>query len=259
MKDLMIPNIAQLKQAEISALTSAVGQLQHDVQSREAVITALQARSDHFGERLKLADALRTNAQAVLAEAQTAENAAQAMKTACATAAGQAETVEKMLTNIAEKKIELVRQVVYIAAMLEKTGQMANKLKAANPQVPDSVIDMLNQANSDCANVVALALTAQNSCILAEADMVPTRKSLSLAQQLSQDLVGLMTDEGGVLAALEAIDKADSLSYDSARTANSNAGSQLNHATAQLSAGKARLASLTAGLAAASAPAAKKA
>ncbi|OYQ36202.1 hypothetical protein CHU95_05275 [Niveispirillum lacus] len=254
MTPFMIPDIAQLKQAEINALTDAVARLQREVVTRQTVIDNLSARAQHFQDRLTEADTARATALATLNQAQSAQSAANGLAGACLESHHQVTAVDESLTNVADAEADLLRQLTFVINLLEKAGQLANKQKASNPLIPDTLIDQLSRAAGDCANVVALALVAQDSCLTASAGLSVTRGTLDLARSqadhLRHDLQPGKHHEAGVLGHLERLYQRSADHYNAALAVSTNATAQLDHANAALATAKARLASLQAGLAA---------
>ncbi|MFY8093854.1 MAG: hypothetical protein ACOVN0_10295 [Niveispirillum sp.] len=257
MTPFMIPDIAQLKLAEINALTDAVARLQREVASRQTVIDNLSARAQHFQERLVQADAARAAALATLNQAQSAQSAANGLAAACAESHRQVTEVDEAQTKVADAKVDLLRQLTFVVNLLEKAGHLANKQKTSNPMIPDTLIEQLSRAAGDCANVVALALVAQDSCLTASAGLSTTRGCLNLARSqadaLRHDLQPGKHHEAGVLGHLERLYQKSAEHYNAELAVSSNATAQLDHANAALTTAKARLASLQAGLAAAAA------
>lgn len=263
MTAFLIPDIAQLKLAEINALTDAVARLQREVESRQTIIDSLSARAQHFQERLAQADAARATALANLNQAQSAQSAANGLAAACAESHRQVTAVDEALTRVTDAEVELLRQLTFTINLLEKAGHLANKQKASNPLIPDTLIEQLGKATGDCANVVALALVAQDSCLTASAGLSTTRGCLDLAQSqadtLRHELQPGKQHEAGVLGHLERLYQKSAEHYNAELASSTNATAQLDHANAALATAKARLTSLQAGLAAATAVDAKAA
>lgn len=257
MNNLLIPNIAQLKLAEISALSTTIDQVQNDVAARQSTIDSLIARNALFSDRLAQADAIRDTALANLNITQASMTATDALATASEEVNRQASETDAALSKIAEKKVELVRQLAFVASLLEKAGHLINKQKASNPVIPDTLISVLSQAGSDCANVLALGLTAQDACMVASSTMNGTHSSLELAQKQVATLKGMLAtdggpagEHGGVFGNMKGIYSSGMEHYDAALAVNTNATNQINHASATLATAKAKLASLQMGLAA---------
>lgn len=250
----MIPDLAQLKLAEINTLTDAIDRLRREVDARQAAIDALKARAQHFQERLALADAARATALAHLNQAQSAQSAANGLAAACVQSHRQASGVDEALDKVANGEVDLVRQLTFAASLLEKAVQLANRQKALNPLIPDTLVEQLGKAAGDCANVVALALVAQDSCLTASAGLSTMRGSLGLAQgqadALRHDLQPGKSHEQGVLGHLERSYQRSADHYNAELAVTTNATTQLDHANAALATAKARLASLQTGLAA---------
>ena len=258
MNDILIADIAQLKQAEINTLNAAVIALQQDLTNRQAGMDALQTRAQHFQDRLSRADTQRSSALAQLKLAQATSTAATALAGASDSARQQAGSLERTLNQIAEKKVALLDQLTLLADLLEKASQLANKQKAGNPQIPDPLISLIGQADSDCANTVALALAAQGGCILAASSMATSHGSLTLVGRQASALCAQLRQEttpepadDSVLGQLQALYQQAVDHYHATLALSSNASTQLDHANALLATRKARLASLQAGLAAA--------
>lgn len=263
MNPFMIPDIAQLKLAEINGLTDAVARLQQEVASRQTVIDNLSARAQHFQDRLEQAGQARTAALSTLNQALSAQSAANGLADACAESRRQVTGVDEALTKVADAELDLLRQLTFVVSLLEKAGHLANKQKITNPMIPDTLIEQLSRATGDCATVVALALVAQDSCLIASAGLSTTRGSLDLAvsqaDALRHDLQPGKHHEAGVLGHLEQLYQRSAEHYNAVLAISANATAQLDHANAALATAKARLASLQAGLAAATAAADAKA
>jgi hypothetical protein len=254
MNAFMIPDIAQLKLAEINGLTNAVARLQREVVSRQTVIAQLQARAAHFQERLALADAARATALAHLNQAQSAQSAANGLADATADAHRQAGKVDTAMAQVADAQVELLRQLTTVATLLDKAAHLANRQKALNPLIPDTLVEQLGQATGDVAKVLALALVAQDSCLTTSAGLSTTQGCLDLARTQSDSLRHALQPgkhhADGVLGPLEQSYQKSVEHYTAELTVSTNATAQLDHATAALATAKARLASLQAGLAA---------
>lgn len=257
MTPYMIPDIAQMKLAEINTLTDAVNRLQREVASRQSIIESLTARVQHFQERLTQADTARATALANLNQAQSAQSAANGLAAACAESHNQVSQVDDAMDKVADAEVDLIRQLTFVVNLLEKAGSLANKQKATNSLIPATLIDQLVKATGDCANVVALALVAQDSCLTASAGLSTTRGCLDLARKqadtLCHELLPGKQHEAGVLGHLERSYQKSAAHYDAELAVSTNATTQLDHANAALATAKARLASLQAGLAAATA------
>ena len=253
----LIPDIAQMKLAEINMLTDAVDRLQREVAARQAVIDSLTARAQHFQERLTEADAARAAALANLNQARSAQSAADGLAAACAQSHQHVANVDGAMDKVADAEVDLVRQLTFAVNLLEKAGHLANKQKALNPLIPDALIDQLTKASGACANVLALALVAQNSCLTASAGLSTTRGCLELAVKqadaLRHELQAPPRHDGGVLGHLESSYDKSAAHYNAQLAVSTNATAQLDHANAALATTKARLASSQAGLAAATA------
>lgn len=254
MNDFLIPNIAQLKLAEINALGSSVEQLQNDVDTRQSTVDSLVERNAMFTERLARADAMRDTALAHLNLAQAGITANQALLAATEAVDRQAGDTDAALARLAEKKVELIRQLTFVASLIDKAGHLANKQKAANPLIPDTLVGLLNQAGSDCANVLALGLAAQDACLVASSSMAGTHGSLDLAVKQVTALKDMLepgggngkpaaTEPGSVVEQMRGIYQGALQQYDAALGISANATDQINHANATLATTRARLAS----------------
>ena len=254
MTPFMITDIAQMKQAEINTLTEAVATLERAVETRQALVDSLSARAKHFQERLAQADGARASALAHLNQARSAQSAANGLADACADSHRQIADLDKAMDGVAGAKVELVRQLAFVATLLEKAAHLANKQKSLNPQVPDSLVEQLGKATGDCANVLSLALVAQDTCLTTSAGLSTTSGTLDLARSqadtLRHELQPGAHHEHGLLGHLEHSYQACEARYDAELAASTNATTQLDHATAALATAKAKLASMRAGLAA---------
>lgn len=263
MTPFMIPDIAQMKLAEINNLTDAVDRLGREVACHQAAIDKLTARTQHFQETLTQAETARATALAHLNQARSAQSAANGLAVACADSHKQVADVDAAMDMVADNKVELVRQLTFAINLLEKVGHLANKQKALNPLIPDALMTLLVKAGGDCANVLALALVAQDACLTISAGLSTTRGCLELAcrqaNAMRHELQPGHQHSTGVLGHLEHSYEQSTQHYNAALTASTNATAQLDYANAALAAAKARLASSQAGLAAAVAADAKTA
>lgn len=254
MTALMIPDIAQLKLAEITALTDAVATARRAVESRQAAIESLTARAKHFQDRLGRAEAARATALDHLNRARSARSAADGLAAACLDSHRLAAAMDDALDAVAAAELELVRRLVGVASLLDKAGHLANRRKASNPQIPDALVELLGTASGDCANVLALALVAQGACLTAGAGLSDTRGCLELARSRAGSLRHRLQpgphDEQSVLDHLESDYRRSDQRHAAELAASVNATAQLDHATAALATAKAKLVSLQAGLAA---------
>jgi hypothetical protein len=247
----LIANLSQLKLTEINTLAYTVDQLQADVDARRAAIASLSVRSGTFDDLQASAEALNNSTRATLDEARGIDAAAHAIDATSDAATRRTGQIKAMLDQMTGRQAELLRQLVTLANLLENAHHHAQQQKALNRLIPDALLALLDRATEQCTHVIALALVAQDGCLIADAGLTVTHGHLLQARDAAGQLLGALGEgDDSVLGTLGRMQAHVQARQAAAQAASVNAGRQLDHARRECVAREARLGALKAGLAA---------
>lgn len=185
--------IAELKNAEIEALTNQVNKAQFRVNQLTTVVTSLTAKQANFAALLTDADSKKDVALANLNQAKTLVANVETLQRYALLVNQQ---TDKSLNNVRETANHmavLIEQLIFSADVVEKLSGFVNRQKAANKVIPDALVAVLNQATSDANNAVALTLTALQSSYASAASVDEAGSVSALGARQAQQWLTLLT------------------------------------------------------------------
>jgi hypothetical protein len=273
--------IADRKNAELNQLTALVTEAQYLVEQQQAIVDALQAKSAQYAEFLGKANDNQATALAHLNLAKDAVASAQGLYDSLGVAIRKVEVAagdiakpdEGGISNVAAQMAVLIGKLIFSVEFINKVAQLANKQKASNPLLPDSLIATLVKAGGSANNAIALTLVALQSCYAAEATLLESKAMIisggrQSAAMVKSMRVGWDDHRGtlatplpdvagglGILALLQIVYSAAVDAYQLALWNNNSVSRQLTQAQAALATDTVQLNSYKSGLAAATAAA----
>jgi len=266
----LVYGISIRKNADLQHLSEQVALAQNHVTQQQAIVDALQGKADLYATSL-------TQATSNKATALSAWNNVRTLQTNVASLASNHDMARRQANKacdgagaVAGRMAGLVGKLIFSVEVVNKAALLINRQKALNPMLPDSLVSYMASATSNANNAVALALTALQSCYVAESTLresdAAIRVASKQAEQLSErmeegladgaaELPALPNLSGGVVLLLQQTYQSASQAYDLALANSTSVAEQLAFAQAQLTQATIKLGSLQAGLGAAKAAA----
>jgi hypothetical protein len=267
----LIKNVADLKQADIQHLTKQVELAQNRVTQGQAIVDALQAKSNQFAGFLGQATDNKASAQANYKLARDMADSLDSLSANFARTEKKTEVACKDAEDVAKNIAQLISKLIFSVEVIGKVGQLINKQKAINPQLPDTLIGFMARAATNANSAVALTLTALQSCYAAESTLLESAGVMRLSSRQADGLkkvfeqgwqrhdastpAAATTGASGVAALLQQVSEQAVHDYKRARWDNDSVGGQLAFAQTQLALAVMDLGSYQAGLRAATAAA----
>lgn len=262
------PSIVVRKNAEIQALTDQVSLAQNNVTQKQAIVDAVQAKSTQFGGFLARATDDKASALTNFNAAKDALASVDHLNKDFSLARNQADLAKTQAENVARHTAQLIGKLIFAVEVIAKTTQLVNKLKATNPQLPDTLVGFMTRATGDANSAIALTLTALQSSYAAESTLQESGGIMRLSAAQAQTLKTSMAEGWKPLPGATATQQADGIvrllekvyldaaaRYDDAVTENDSMLRQLSYAQSQLARATMQLSSYQAGLRAATAAA----
>ena len=270
----LIKNVADLKQADIQQLTKQVELAQNRVTQGQAIVDALQAKSNQFAGFLGQATDNKASAEANYKLARDMADSLDSLSANFARTGKKTEVASKDAEDVAKNSARLISKLIFSVEVIGKVGQLINKQKAINPQLPDTLIGFMARAATNANSAVALTLTALQSCYAAESTLLESAGVMRLSSKQAGELkkvfeqgwqrhdastpaatTATATGASGVAALLLQVSEQAVHNYKRARWDNDSVSGQLAFAQTQLALAVMDLGSYQAGLRAATAAA----
>ncbi len=266
-------DVTEAKKAELDFLTDQVLDAQHEVEQYQAMVASLTEKSNEFQSNLAIAQSKRDQARANQELMDEIVQDSEDLKSNTNIALDEMSDAESKSKTVAEHMEELIKELIYSAEVINKFSNMLLRKKEQNPLISDELMTTMSTAGKDANNAVALCLVALKSSFTSYASSIESEATASLAYKEAVRLNAVMTGDYLVpdkLQPAKPVDdpKANSLQgliktayekaktdFEEAQTAENITTQQLDMANGQLNKAQVKLASLQAGLAAATAAA----
>jgi len=266
-----IKGVAVKKNAEIVRLAEQVTLAQNRVNLKQAIVTAMQAKSTQFASYLSQAS---DNKATALANYQLCKDAMSRVRILAGNfnkASEQACKAWAVASDVAAVNAKLIRKLIFTVEFINTVSQKLDKQKVLVQLVPDQLFVVMGKAVNNANNAVAKTLTALQSAYVAESTLSESKGIIDKAQKQAEQLrtsmqkgwnphtdtpeQGPHEDDTGLLAHMHQAYLDAAHSYHRAMLNNESVTRQLTFAQSDLADATMQLNSYQAGLAAATAAA----
>jgi hypothetical protein len=263
----LVYGISIRKNADLQHLSEQVALAQSQVAQQQAIVDALQGKADLFATSLAQATTNKATALSAWNNVKTLQTNVAGLAINHEMALRQAVKASASAGAVAGRMAGLLGKLIFSVEVINKAALQINRQKALNPMLPDSLVSYMASATSHANNAVALALTALQSCYVAESTLRESDAAVRVASQQAGQLSRYMQEgeavglqalpnlSGGVVLLMQQTYQSASQAYDEALANSTGVADQLAFAQAQLTQANLKLGSLQAGLGAAKAAA----